>query len=234
MSQLELFNDRPKFYPKHDEHLEGWKEFLGNDTLNVLAPIVGKVANLYHDRTCYPEYHDIFKAFEITKPEDIRVVILGQDPYHDGNATGLAFGCKIKETPSLAQIKNAIDVHNQGIKDMDTFDDTLQDWAEQGVLLLNTKLTVTESSPNSHTFVGWEDFTDEVVNKISLIDKPIAWFLWGRDAQKYESKIKNSKHLVICDVHPAAASYNKENWKPNCFYKYDGFCVENEIDFINW
>jgi len=158
----------------------------------------------YAKGKCYPPREKIFRAFELTPLENVKVVILGQDPYHgQGQANGLAFSVELgqKPPPSLRNIlKEALqDVAGMPITD-------LTRWAEQGVFLLNTVLTVEEKKPGSHAHFGWEHFTDEVISMISKNQDHVVFMLWGQYAQKKEIWIDTNKHMILKAPHPSPLS----------------------------
>lgn len=160
----------------------------------------------YDDYTIYPHREDVFSAFRRTSYADTKVVILGQDPYHgEGQSHGLAFSVKkgTKVPPSLRNIFKEIkedvgcDIPSNG---------NLTSWARQGVLLLNTILTVRANSPNSHKGIGWEIFTDKVIDILNSSEEPIVFILWGNPAKAKSTKITNPIHHVLTSVHPSPLS----------------------------
>ena len=175
-----------------------WKKFL-NDEINSnnFLNIQIKVNNEYKNYTCFPPKVEIFKAFNSTSPDSVKVVIIGQDPYHSKyQANGLCFSVNenIKHPPSLKNI--FIELKNDINKEYPTSGD-LSKWSNQGVLLLNSILTVRENSPRSHKGIKWEWFTKEIIKKLSTKRENLVFFLWGKDAQKNESLIDNKKHLIL-------------------------------------
>lgn len=163
----------------------------------------------YSLHTIYPSMYDIFNAFKITPYKSIKAVILGQDPYHEpGQAHGLCFSVKegTKLPPSLVNIYKEL-YSDLGIEPSESGD--LTAWAKQGVLLLNTTLTVRRGVANSHSKCGWTEFTDEVIKKISEREKPVVFILWGGNARAKKSLIDLSRHFVIESAHPSPLScYN--------------------------
>ncbi|MGI6710620.1 MAG: uracil-DNA glycosylase [Bacilli bacterium] len=163
----------------------------------------------YSNYTVYPNANDIFTAFKLTSYKDVRVVIIGQDPYHgEGQAHGLAFSVQegISLPPSLKNIYKELE-DDLGIKKSASGD--LTNWAKQGVLLLNATLTVRGGLANSHKGYGWEEFTDNVIRKIVLKDEMVIFVLWGNDAKKKEVLINNPKHKILKAAHPSPLSaYN--------------------------
>lgn len=158
--------------------------------------------------TIYPTSKDIFKAFRITSPKQVRVVIVGQDPYHgNGQANGLCFSVKkgTKIPPSLRNIYKELE---DDIQCEIPIHGDLSSWAKKGVFLLNTILTVEESMPSSHQRIGWEIFTDKVIQMISQNQDKVVFILWGNHARKKKKLIDNNKHLIIESPHPAAEIYS--------------------------
>ena len=165
-----------------------------------------KVLEEYRSRQIFPNPDDIFNAFHLTPLKDVKVVILGQDPYHnDGQAHGLCFSVKpdVEVPPSLVNIYKELQddlgcrIPNNGY---------LVKWAKQGVLMLNTVLTVRAHQANSHRGIGWEQFTDAVIRAVDAQDRPIVFLLWGRPAQMKKSMLHNPKHLILEAPHPSPLS----------------------------
>ena len=186
---------------------ENWKTFLtGFTDFNALAETEKKVAARREAGTVFPPDHWAYTAFELTAPEDVRVVILGQDPYHDeGQAYGVAFDVPpgIKEPPSLRNIKKEFR------NDLKREPGSLRSWAEHGVLLLNAVLTVDAHTPGSHGKLGWELFTDSVIRALSAKKEQIVFILWGACAIKKAALTDSSKHLIITSVHPSPLSASR-------------------------
>ncbi len=163
----------------------------------------------YFSRKIYPPMHDIFNALKYTSYENARVVILGQDPYHGaGQAHGLCFSVKrgVKFPPSLQNIFKELNTE-YGITAPESGE--LVGWAKQGVLLLNTTLTVRESAPQSHKGKGWEIFTDKIISLMNEKDRPVVFLLWGGNARAKKTLITNKQHLVLECAHPSPLSaYN--------------------------
>lgn len=188
----------------------------------------------YNNKIIFPERENIFKSLELTNYEDVKVVIIGQDPYHgEGEAHGLSFSVKpcIKVPPSLKNIYKEL---NSDIGTYIPNNGYLVKWANQGVLLLNSVLTVEKDKPGSHRNKGWEIFTDTVIKKLNERDKPIVFILWGNYAKDKEKYITNTNHLVLVSPHPSPFSARtgffgcKHFSKINEFLKQNG---EDEIDF---
>ncbi len=192
------------------------------------------VINEYKHKTVYPKMSEIFNAFTKTTYDNVKVVILGQDPYHGENeAEGLAFSVKvgIAKPPSLinifSELKNdlGIDPPNHG---------SLVSWANEGVLLLNSTLTVIKDSPRSHFNHGWETFTDNVIKLINEKDTPVVFILWGSDARSKKPLITNKKHLIIESAHPSPLSAYRGFFGSKPFSKTNEFLKKNNIKPINW
>lgn len=188
---------------------------IGNDWDGILADEWDKpyYKNLraflkaeYSTRTIYPDMHDIFNALKYTSFSDTRVVIIGQDPYHGVNqAHGLCFSVQkgIEPPPSLKNIYKEL---NDDIGMEIPSHGCLTNWAKQGVLLLNTVLTVREASPNSHKGMGWENFTDRVISELDKKQTPVVFLLWGANARKKAEIIHNPIHKKLITVHPSPLS----------------------------
>lgn len=182
----------------------------------------------------YPKSNDIFKAFELTSPEKIKCVILGQDPYHGvGQAHGLCFSVKpgVRIPPSLINIYKELqqDLNIKPVKH-----GCLLSWAKQGVFLLNSVLTVEQGLAASHQGKGWETFTDEVILKLNQQPRPIVFVLWGAYAQKKGLVIDNTKHLVLKSVHPSPLSANRGFLGSRPFSKINAFLIETGQQPIDW
>ena len=191
------------------------------------------VKSEYKEKTIYPEYERIFDAFRYTDYDNVKVVILGQDPYHgDGEAHGLSFSVKegIKMPPSLRNIFKELE-SDVGVKRTQT---DLTDWAKQGVLLLNSIMTVVKDTPLSHKDKGWENFTDNVIKKLGKREEPMVFILWGSYARSKKCLIENSKHMIIECVHPSPLSANRGFFGSKPFSKTNSFLKENGIKEINW
>lgn len=188
----------------------------------------------YAKKTIYPERKNIYAALEKTPYENIKVVILGQDPYHgEGEAHGLSFSvCPgIKIPPSLKNIYKELNselgcyIPNNGYLDK---------WAKQGVLLLNAVLTVEKATPASHKGKGWEIFTDKIIEEINKKDEPVVFMLWGNFAKSKESLLNNPKHLVLSSAHPSPFSARHGFFGNNHFKIANEFLEKNGVKPIDW
>jgi uracil-DNA glycosylase len=192
------------------------------------------IVDEYKTKTIYPKMSEIFNAFMKTSYDNVKVVILGQDPYHGENeAEGLSFSVKvgIQKPPSLINIFSELkddlgfDPPNHG---------SLVSWAEQGVLLLNSTLTVVKDNPRSHAGKGWETFTDEVIKLINKKTTPVVFILWGSDARSKKSLITNKNHLIIESAHPSPLSAYRGFFGSKPFSKTNDFLIKNKIKPIDW
>ncbi|MFL5351094.1 uracil-DNA glycosylase [Archangium sp.] len=187
-----------------------WKKVLKDVLASPeFAELEAFVAEQRHEHMVYPSEEDLFSAFRLTPYEKVKVLLLGQDPYHGpGQAHGLAFSVQpgVKPPPSLVNVFKELqsDVGVPKPKD-----GSLIPWAEQGVLLLNAVLTVRQSEPNSHAGHGWERFTDAVIQKVSDKPEPVVFLLWGSYAQKKKALIDTSRHVILEGVHPSPLSAKK-------------------------
>ena len=189
----------------------------------------------YQDNVCYPKGSLIFSALNNCVFDKVKLVILGQDPYHNPNqANGLAFSVpeNITHPPSLVNIFKEI---QQDLNTGYPSSGDLMNWVNQGVLLLNSTLTVRKNSPGSHQNKGWEDFTDEIINIISLRKKNVVFLLWGNYAKKKSKLIDQNKHLILSSGHPSPLSANRGYWFGNKhFSKANQYFKENNIVEIKW
>ena len=216
---------------------------IQNDWLQPLSPEFKKpyyaklyktIREEYSTRQIFPPADEIFTAFELTPLSDVKVVIIGQDPYHgDGQAHGLCFSVKpdIETPPSLVNIYKELNtdlgcyIPNNGY---------LTKWAKQGVLLLNTVLTVRAHQANSHREIGWEEFTDAAIKVLNEQDRPIVYLLWGKPAQMKKSMLNNPKHLILEAPHPSPLSAYRGFFGCQHFSKTNEFLRQNGLEPIDW
>ena len=183
----------------------------------------------------YPAGKDLFKAFNLTPLDQLKVVILGQDPYHSPNqAHGLCFSVpeSIKPPPSLINIFKEL-TDDLGIK-TERANGNLESWARQGVFLLNTTLTVEKSKPLSHQKLGWDIFTDKVISVINEVKDHVVFILWGSFAQNKKDLIDSNKHLILTAPHPSPLSAHRGFFGSKPFSKTNAFLVSKQIDIIDW
>ncbi|NLN15519.1 MAG: uracil-DNA glycosylase [Tissierellia bacterium] len=219
------------------------KKIFNNDWEELLRPEMEKdyYQNLrqfliqeYKTKTIYPDMYDIFNALHYTSYRDTKVVILGQDPYHGPNqAHGLAFSVKpgVGIPPSLLNIFKELKadlgcyIPNNGY---------LKKWADQGVLLLNTALTVVAGKANSHRNIGWERFTDHIIHLLNEKDDPLIFILWGNNAKSKEKFITNSRHYIIKSVHPSPLSANRGFFGSRPFSRANRILISLGKEPIDW
>jgi uracil-DNA glycosylase len=214
---------------------QSWKEKLseefGKEYFNSL---ISFVRNEYQNQTIYPPGKEIFKAFDACTFDDVKVVIIGQDPYHGvGQANGLCFSVRdgIRFPPSLLNIFK--EIQNDLGKPIPKSGD-LERWAKQGVLLLNATLTVRSSTPGSHQNKGWEAFTDAVIKTISDQKQNVVFLLWGAYAQKKGEIIDRNKHLVLMSAHPSPFSADRGFFGCKHFSKANQYLKSKGLPEIDW
>lgn len=189
----------------------------------------------YAEKTIYPPKQEVFSAFYYTDMDKVRVVILGQDPYHEPNqACGLCFAVKpgVELPPSLVNIYKEIE--DEMKVRMNYRNGYLVNWARQGVLLLNTVLTVQQHMANSHKERGWEIFTDHVIEKLNQLDQPIVFLLWGANARSKQALLSNPRHLILTSAHPSPLSAYRGFFGNDHFLKANKFLSENGSQPIDW
>lgn len=185
-------------------------------------------------KTIYPKGSEWFRALELTPPKDVRVVILGQDPYHGpGQAHGLCFSVRpgVRVPPSLANIYKELEADLAIPRARHGF---LEHWAQQGVLLLNSVLTVEAGQAASHAGKGWERFTDAVVRIVSEGDHPVAFLLWGAHAQRKAAAVDRDRHLVLTAAHPSPLSAHSGFLGSRHFSKVNGWLTRQGLPPIDW
>jgi uracil-DNA glycosylase len=216
---------------------------IANDWLEPLKPefskpyykqLYMKIKEEYASRVIYPPSNEIFSAFELTPLKDVKVVVLGQDPYHNvGQAHGLCFSVRpdVEIPPSLVNIYKELHddlgcyIPNNGY---------LVKWAKQGVLMLNTVLTVRAHQANSHRGIGWEEFTNAAIRVLNEQDRPIVYILWGSPAQKKKAMLNNPKHLILEAPHPSPLSAYRGFFGSRPFSQTNAFLEKNGIEPIDW
>ncbi len=216
---------------------------IDNDWLEPLKPEFSKpyyktlyetIKSEYETKQIFPNSEDIFNAFQLTPLANVKVVILGQDPYHNvGQAHGLCFSVKpdVEIPPSLVNIYQELHddlgcyIPNNGY---------LVKWAKQGVLMLNTVLTVRAHMANSHRGLGWEQFTDAAIRVLNEQDRPIVFILWGKPAQSKKAMLSNPKHLILEAPHPSPLSAYRGFFGSKPFSKTNAFLEANGIKPIDW
>ncbi|NLW24180.1 MAG: uracil-DNA glycosylase [Clostridia bacterium] len=213
----------------------GWNQFLAEELkkdyyLKLRAFLITE----YRTRIIYPDMYDIYNALHYTDYKNVKVVILGQDPYHGpGQAHGLSFSVKpgVQAPPSLMNIFKELHddlgcyIPNNGY---------LKKWADQGVLLLNTVLTVRAGQPNSHRNIGWEHFTDRVITLLNNREDPVVFILWGKNAQSKLNIINNPRHFIIKSPHPSPYSAHRGFFGSKPFSKANNFLISIGKEPIDW
>ena len=212
-----------------------WEEALrGEFRKPYYAELYKRVLDEYRSHEIYPPSTDIFNAFHFTPLPDVRAVILGQDPYHEpGQANGLCFSVHkgIRIPPSLVNIY--AELHDDlGCRVPNNGD--LTKWAKEGVLLLNTVLTVRAHEANSHKGIGWEEFTDAAIRVLAAEDRPLVFILWGGAARRKKQMITNPKHLVIESAHPSPLSAYNGFFGSRPFSRCNEYLVRNNLKPIDW
>lgn len=216
---------------------------ISNDWLEPLKPEFSKeyykklyytIMDEYKKHLVFPPADDVFNAYSLTPLKDVKVVIIGQDPYHNvGQAHGLCFSVRpdVEIPPSLVNIYKELQddlgcyIPNNGY---------LVKWAKQGVLLLNTVLTVRAHQANSHRGLGWEEFTDATIRVLNEQDRPIVFILWGTPAQKKKAMLNNPKHLILEAPHPSPLSAYRGFFGSKPFSKTNEFLIQNQLEPIDW
>ena len=215
---------------------ESWKKHLNEEFDKAyFKDLVEFVKNEYQNHTCYPKGKDIFAAFDHCKFDELKVVIIGQDPYHGvDQANGLCFSVKdhIAMPPSLINIFKEIE---QDLGKPFPKTGNLERWAKQGVLLLNATLTVRAHEAASHQGKGWEQFTDQVISTISAEKENVVFLLWGGFAKKKAKLIDKNKHHILTSGHPSPLSANRGYWFRNKhFSKANAFLTTKHLEAVEW
>ncbi len=215
---------------------KSWKSILNDEfEKDYFKKLMTFVKSEYGQHNCYPKVAQIFAAFDYCSFEDLKVVIIGQDPYHGiGQANGLCFSVNENSTipPSLKNIFKEIETDLQHA--IPTHGN-LDSWAKQGVLLLNATLTVRAHQAGSHQKKGWETFTDAVISQISQQKENVVFLLWGGFAKKKGAKIEANKHFILTSGHPSPLSANRGYWYGNKhFSQVNSFLKSKEIATVKW
>lgn len=218
------------------EYLSGeWKQFLGTDVLSKTeADLSDFLETACKQGEVYPPREQWFAALNLCDPHAVKVVILGQDPYHGkGEAQGLAFSVPegIKRPPSLRNIITELG-SDLGIKTPESGD--LSPWGRQGVLLLNTVLTVEKDKANAHAKQGWEDFTHAIIERLAEGPVPIVFMLWGKPAERYAAYIDSTKHLILTAPHPSPLSAYRGFFGSKHFSQANNWLNEKGRGEIDW
>lgn len=211
-----------------------WDEILKDEFKKPYFKELGVfIKNEYNHKIIYPEYQNIFNALRYTDYDEVKVVILGQDPYHgEREAHGLSFSveAEVRRPPSLENIFKEL-YNDLGIR---RTNNNLTDWAKQGVFLLNSIMTVVKDTPLSHKGKGWETFTDNLIRYLNEREKPIVFIFWGSYARSKKELITNPNHYIIESPHPSPLSASRGFFGSKPFSKANNFLVSHGIKPINW
>ena len=211
-----------------------WREILKDEIEQpYFYHLLNLIKNERRSQTIYPKHEDVFNALVLTPYEEVKVVIIGQDPYHGENqAHGLAFSV-LAGNPMPPSLRNIfIELHGDlGIRRRNT---DLSDWAKEGVLLLNTILTVRKAEPLSHQNYGWQRFTTKIIEAVNQKDSPVVFILWGNNAIEFKKYLDNPKHLVLTSSHPSPLSARYSFFGSRPFSKTNKFLIQNGVKPINW
>jgi uracil-DNA glycosylase len=213
-----------------------WVSSLGDE---IEKPYFKKLNQELNDlarnhKAFYPKPEDVFSALKATPLDQVKVVILGQDPYHgEGQAHGLSFSVRqgIAVPPSL---KNIFKELQSDLGVTPPGHGCLLDWAKEGILLLNSTLTVLPGIPDSHSQLGWSEFTDAIIKILNQVNRPLVFILWGSHAQKKGEKVDKNKHLVISSPHPSPLAAYRGFFGSRPFSKTNQFLASKNIEPINW
>ena len=212
-----------------------WDEILKDEyKKEYFQSLIDFIKKEYKEKIIYPKQNEVFNAFRYTDFDNVKVVILGQDPYHGPNqAEGLSFSVsdEVLKPPSLQNIFKELE---SDLKIQFPKHNSLKPWAKQGVLLLNAVLTVEEHKPTSHKDKGWENFTDDIIKIINKKDTPVVFILWGSYARAKKELITNPIHLVIESAHPSPFSARNGFFGSKPFSKTNEFLRKNNIKEIDW
>lgn len=212
-----------------------WDNYLKQEfNKDYFKELLSFVKKEYHEKTIYPKQNEVFNAFRYTDFDNVKVVILGQDPYHGPNqAEGLSFSVsnEVLKPPSLQNIFKELE---SDLKIPFPEHNSLKPWAKQGVLLLNAVLTVEEHKPTSHKDKGWEQFTDAVIQILNKKEEPIVFILWGSYARSKKTFITNPKHLIIESAHPSPFSARNGFFGSKPFSRTNDFLRKNHRKEIDW
>jgi uracil-DNA glycosylase len=214
---------------------DGWQQVVAEEMQRpYYRELLTRLAEEYSKHTVYPDMDHIFQAINWTPYDNVKVVILGQDPYHGaGQAHGLSFSVQpgVKKPPSLQNIFKELrsdlgcEIPNNG---------NLEHWAKQGVLLLNAVLTVREGQPNSHRKLGWEKFTDRIIAALGQRERPLVFILWGRHAQEKAALINRERHLILASAHPSPLSAHNGFFGSRPFSRANEFLKSTGQTEIDW
>lgn len=219
---------------KIERYIMEWKDFIDEERKKeYFIQLKSKIQKEYQQYTCHPDYGKIFHAFSATPLDKVKVVILGQDPYHEVNqAHGLAFSVLCEKTPP-----SLVNIYKEMSTDLGVAvnqDGNLEYLAQQGVLLLNTILSVRNGQALAHQNLGWEIFTDNVIQFLNTLPQPIVFILWGSNAISKKKFLNNSNHLILTSPHPSPLSSYRGFFGSKPFSKTNAFLEEHHVKPIQW
>lgn len=216
-----------------EEYFKDWLKVIDE---NILLNVVNQINSLYKIKKCEPSYHDIFKAFHITPYNDLSIIFLLQDPYPQiGVSTGIALGNKIDKkelSPSLQVVKEAV-IDFEVPHNILNFDPTLEEWSKQGVLLLNSALTVEANRPNSHAFI-WRPFIKSLLINLSELNPGLIYVLWGNEAKTFKKYINSNMNIIYTMPHPAYYARNNMKLPHKFFIELNNIIYSKYNKRINW
>lgn len=212
-----------------------WDELLKEEfEKDYFKDLIDFVKKEYKNKTIYPKENEVFNAFRYTDFDNVKVVILGQDPYHEENqAEGLSFSVS-NEVPKPSSLQNIFKELQSDLGIPYPKHNSLKPWAKQGVMLLNAVLTVEAHQAASHQKKGWETFTDDVIKIINTKEEPVVFILWGNFARSKKSLITNPKHCIIESAHPSGLSASRGFFGSKPFSKTNEFLRKNNLKEIDW
>lgn len=214
--------------------LNNWVQFFNYEDIIGINRLISKVNKMRKYKTIYPSTHNVLRIFKDLNPRDVKVVILGQDPYHNGNANGYAFGVRLNLSPSLSKIWEAICEDTSKTLIDDKAKPDLSYLVKQGVMLLNTTLTVEKGKANSHRDLGWKKYMQIFIANFSNQYPNVVYLLWGNDAKEFSKCINPVKNKILFAPHPAYASYQNIKWDCNHFSKANEYLESKNKLKINW
>lgn len=224
-------------YRKYPKSLRNWDKLLTDDNIKLLDKIIKYLIRIQDKYIIYPKKENIFRVFREVRPEDVKVVIIGQEPYYDGNATGLAFDSS-ESNLYLDAIREAIKLNfpvNNEIGDNRIDKSNNIDYlSTEGVLLLNTILTVEKDTPLSHSGIGWQQFIGSILKELSNSKYRVVYMLWGISAQQFRYYINEEKNLVLTYHHPSYSIRTNQKWTCDHFKRCNMYLKINNKKPINW
>ena len=222
---------------------EGIRHIIKNDWQEILCKefekkyfkeLIKKLNVDYSNQIVYPAINKIFKAFNNTSFSEVKVIILGQDPYHgDNQANGLSFSVNV-DVPLPPSLKNIFKEINNDLGETDLKHGDLTSWTKQGVLLMNSSLTVIKGKAGSHATIGWEIFTNNIIKKLSSQRNGLVFILWGNFAKSKEALISKNEHLILKSAHPSPLSAYRGFWNSKHFSKTNSFLKKRDKKPIDW